>query len=78
MTRNPEGHRQWSSDLCQSDEDDDILSIDAVERYAGGVDTPGDAFAGEFADELDSFEEEVDTIADELSRLGFHSAADFN
>jgi hypothetical protein len=78
MTRNPEDNRQWSSDLRRSDEDDDILSIGAIGRYDDGDDVPGaDVFAGEFGDEEDSFEDEVDTIADELSRMGFHSPADF-
>jgi len=79
MTRNPDDTRQWSSeDLRRSDEDDEILSMGAIEPDDDGDDAPGPlAFANEFEDPADSFDDEVDTIADELSRMGFHSPADF-
>jgi len=63
MTRNMED-RQWDSDRGFED-DDDLLSL--------GSDTPL-ADVG-YGDEIDSFDE-VDTIADELSLMGFHSASD--
>jgi hypothetical protein len=71
MTRNSEGNLHWDSDRGYED-DDDLLSLDSDVPYSEGVDTSADVGYG---DEIDSFDE-VDTIADELSWMGFHSAND--
>ena len=72
MTRSPENNPQWA-DLERGYEDGDgFLSLDSDPPYVEGVDTSADVG---FGDEIDSFDE-VDTIADQLSWMGFHSAND--
>ena len=71
MTRNSEGNMHWDSERGYEDSDD-LLSLDAEAPYAEAGDTSADVGYG---DEIDSFDE-VDTTADELSWMGFHSAND--
>jgi len=71
MTRNSEGSMHWDSERGYEDSDD-RLSLDAEAPYAEAGATSVDVGYG---DEIDSFDE-VDTTADELSWMGFHSAND--
>ena len=71
MTRNSEGNMHWDSERGYEDSDD-LLSLDAEAPYAEAGATSVDVGYG---DEIDSFDE-VDTTADELSWMGFHSAND--
>ena len=71
MTRISEDNPQ-SADLDRGyEDDDDLLSLDSDPPYVEGVAL---ADVG-YGDEIDGFDE-VDTIADELSWMGFHSAND--